>query len=167
MFGKWVFFEAIHEAVFVPWIALLSTAGALLGLAAGYALYRDRKEQDPLQVADGAAVERARAPLLHRRLLHAGDRLPRARHLSGAVNWFNQNVIDGVVNGAAMLARGLGQVVAWFDRTVIDGVVNGAGETAGRTGNALKYLQTATCSGTPSALFVGVIALSVVFIRVV
>ena len=53
VFGKWVFFEAIHEAVFVPWIALLSTAGGLLGLFAGYALYKERKAQDPLQAPMG------------------------------------------------------------------------------------------------------------------
>ena len=35
VFGQWVFFEEIHEAVFVPWIAVLSTVGALRGLAAG------------------------------------------------------------------------------------------------------------------------------------
>ena len=76
-------------------------------------------------------------------------------------------MIDGVVNGAAMLARGLGQVVAWFDRTVIDGIVNGAGETAGRTGNVLKYLQTGNVQWYAVGLFVGVIAMAVVFIRVV
>ena len=58
-------------------------------------------------------------------------------------------------------------MVAWFDRTVIDGVVNGAGETAGRTGNVLKYLQTGNVQWYAVALFVGVIAMAVVFIRVV
>ena len=86
---------------------------------------------------------------------------------SSGVNWFNQVVIDGVVNGAATLARGLGQVVAWFDRTVIDGVVNGAGETAGRTGNVLKHLQTGNVQWYAVGLFVGVIALAVVFIELV
>ena len=55
VFGKWVFYEAIHDAVFVPWIAVVSTAGALLGLFAGYSLYRERKAQDPLQAPMGAA----------------------------------------------------------------------------------------------------------------
>jgi len=76
-------------------------------------------------------------------------------------------VLDGVVNGAATLARGFGQVVAWFDRTVIDGIVNGAGETAGRTGNVLKHLQTGNVQWYAVALFVGVIALTVVFIELV
>ena len=86
---------------------------------------------------------------------------------SAGVNWFNQDVLDGIVNGAATLARGLGQVVAWFDRTVIDGVVNGAGETAGRTGGVLKYLQTGNVQWYAVGLFVGVIVLAVVFIELV
>jgi NADH-quinone oxidoreductase subunit L len=87
--------------------------------------------------------------------------------LSSAVNWFDQNVIDGVVNGAATITRGSGQLVAWFDRTVIDGAVNGAGETAGRTGNALKFLQNGNVQWYAVGLFVGVIALSVVFVKLV
>ena len=58
-------------------------------------------------------------------------------------------------------------MVAWFDRNVIDGIVNGAGETAGRTGSVLKYLQSGNVQWYAVGLFVGVIALAVVFIRVV
>ncbi|HEX7247927.1 MAG TPA: NADH-quinone oxidoreductase subunit L, partial [Actinomycetota bacterium] len=124
-FGDWVFFESVHEAVFVPWIALLSTAGALFGLGAGYLLYKDRRERDPLQSPMGPLWN-----VLERRYYIDAFYMraivyPVRDGLSGAVNWFNQNVIDGVVNGAAMAARGSGQVVAWFDRTVIDGTVNG------------------------------------------
>ena len=167
VFGQWVFYEEIHEAVFVPWIAVLSTAGALLGLAAGWALYRERKERDPLQAPMGPMWN----VLQHRYYIDAfymrAIVYPVRDTLSNAVNWFNQRVLDGVVNGAALLARALGQVVAWFDRTVIDGIVNGAGESAGRTGNVLKHLQTGNVQWYAVGLFVGVIAMAVVFIRVV
>ena len=49
----------------------------------------------------------------------------------------------------------------------IDGIVNGAGETAGRTGNVLKHLQTGNVQWYAVGLFVGVIALAVVFIELV
>ncbi len=167
VFGQWVFFEAIHEAVFVPWIALLSTAGALLGLAAGYVLYKERKERDPLQAPMGplwnVLQERYYIDAFYMRAIV----YPVRDTWSAAVNWFNQRVLDGVVNGAAMFARGLGQVVAWFDRSVIDGFVNAAGEGAGRSGNVLKYLQSGNVQWYAVGLFVGVIALAVVFIRVV
>jgi NADH-quinone oxidoreductase subunit L len=86
---------------------------------------------------------------------------------SAAVYWFNQHVLDGVVNGAAVLARASAAVVSWFDRTVIDGIVNGTGRTAGRSGNALKYLQSGNVQWYAVGLFVGVIALTIVFIRIV
>jgi NADH-quinone oxidoreductase subunit L len=162
-----VFYEKIHEAVFVPWIALVSTVGALLGLFAGSAFYRERKAQDPLQAPMGplwnVLQQRYYIDAFYMRAIV----YPVRDTWSAGVNWFNQVVIDGVVNGAAALARGLGQVVAWFDRTVIDGIVNGAGEGAGRTGNLLKYLQTGNVQWYAVGLFVGVIALSVIFIRFV
>jgi NADH-quinone oxidoreductase subunit L len=167
VFGQWVFYEAIHEAVFVPWIALLSTVGAVLGLAAGYALYKERRAQDPLQAPMGPLWN----VLQHRYFVDAfymrAIVYPVRDTWSAGVNWFNQTVIDGAVNGAAALARALGSVVAWFDRTVIDGAVNGAGETAGRTGNVLRYLQTGNVQWYAVGLFVGVIALTVIFVRIV
>ena len=167
MFGKWVFFEAIHEAVFVPWIALLSTVGALLGLFAGYTLYKERKAQDPLQAPMGVAWN----VLEHRYYIDSFYMRAIVRPVrdtwSTAVNWFNQRVLDGVVNGAATLTRGFGQVVGWFDRTVIDGFVNATGEGAERSGNVLRYVQSGNVQWYAVGLFVGVIALAVVFIRVV
>jgi NADH-quinone oxidoreductase subunit L len=167
VFGKWVFFEAIHEAVFVPWIALVSTAGALLGLFAGYVLYKERTAPDPLQAPLGRMWNVLENRYYIDEFYMRAIVRPVRDTWSAAVNWFNQVVIDGVVNGAAVVARAGAQVIAWFDRTVIDGVVNFVGEGAGRTGNILKYLQTGNVQWYAVALFVGVISLAVVFIRVV
>jgi len=167
VFGQWVFYEAIHDAVFVPWIALLSTAGALLGLAAGYMLYKERKAQDPLQAPMGpmwnVLEQRYYIDAFYMRAIV----YPVRDTWSAAVNWFNQAVLDGIVNGAAVLTRGFAQSIAWFDRTVIDGIVNGAGEVAEWSGNVLKYLQTGNVQWYAVGLFVGVIALAVVFIELV
>ncbi len=167
VFGRWVFFEEVHEAIFVSWIAVLSTVGAVLGLLAGFALYRDRKERDPLQSPMGPMWNVLQNRYYIDAFYMRAIVYPIRDSVSGGVNWFNQHVIDGAVNGAAALARGLGAVVAWFDRTVIDGAVNGAGETAGRTGNVLKHLQTGNVQWYAVGLFVGVIAMAVVFIEVV
>ena len=45
-FGAWVYFEALEEALFVPWIAAVSTLAALLGIAVGYRLYHIYRERD-------------------------------------------------------------------------------------------------------------------------
>ncbi len=167
MFGQWVFFEEIHEAVFVPWIAVLSTVGAVLGLLAGYALYKDRKAEDPLKGPLGPVWTTLENRYYIDAFYMRAIVYPVRDTWSAGVYWFNQNVLDAVVNGAAGLAKGLGAAVMWFDRNVIDGIVNGSGRTAGRTGNALKYLQTGNVQWYAVGLFVGVLALTIVFIRIV
>jgi NADH-quinone oxidoreductase subunit L len=56
-------------------------------------------------------------------------------------------------------------VIAWFDRNVIDGFVNAAGESAGEAGGLLKYIQSGNVQWYAVGLFVGVIALTIVFIK--
>ena len=167
VFGQWVFFEEIHEAVFVPWIAALSTVGALGGLALGWILYRERAATDPLESKMGPLwnvfQQRYYIDAFYmRRIIY-----PVRDTWSKGVYWFNQHVLDAVVNGAAMGSRGLAVLVMWFDRNVIDGIVNGSGRAAGRSGRALKYLQTGNVQWYAVALFVGVLAMTIVFIRIV
>ena len=92
--------------------------------------------------------------------------LPIRDRLSSAVYWFDRNVLDGVVNGWAALARALSQVVAWFDRRVIDGAVNGAAGTAGFTGGILRYVQSGNVQRYAAFLFTGVVILAIVVTRI-
>jgi NADH-quinone oxidoreductase subunit L len=87
--------------------------------------------------------------------------------VAAGVYWFNQHVIDGVVNGAASVTVVTGRIVGWFDRTVVDGVINGIGEITGAFGNALKYIQNGNVQWYAVGLFVGVVALALVFVRIV
>ena len=65
------------------------------------------------------------------------------------MNWINQHVIDGVVNGV-----GKGAVVVAdatydsIDQRVVDGVVNGAGAVTEGTGEALRPVQSGKVSIT-------------------
>ena len=79
---------------------------------------------------------------------------------SAGVYWFNQNVLDGVVNGAAAVARGGSGVVMWFDRNVIDFVVNGAGAAMETFGKGLRTIQSGKVQWYAVGLFAGVIALT-------
>jgi NADH-quinone oxidoreductase subunit L len=68
--------------------------------------------------------------------------------------WVNQNVIDGVVNGAAWVAlRTAGFVYNVIDQKIVDGAVNGAGWSAEEGGSILRVLQTGRVQQYAAFLF--------------
>src|SRR5205807_3902089 len=74
--------------------------------------------------------------------------------LARAVYWFDQQIIDGFVNGIAAVSR----VVARFtydvvDQKIVDGVANGAGFTAEESGGLLRYIQTGRAQQYAAVLF--------------
>ncbi len=165
-FLDWVYFgNEPHEAIFSPLVAAISVAVVLIGVAIGWTLYKRYRTPDPVE----------RLGPLYRLLDHKyylddlywrGIVKPIRDPLAAGVYWFNQNVLDGVVNGAASVSRGLGSLVMWFDRTVIDGAVNGAGGVMELFGRGLRTIQTGRVQWYAVALFAGVIILTVVFVRV-
>jgi len=165
-FFKWVFFEEPETIHFVAWIGLVGTLAALGGILFAWWLYAPRKERDPL---------RALGPvwnLLERRFFIDDFYMtfviyPVRDALSAAVYWFNQRVLDGIVNGAGLATRALGQVVNLFDRGVIDRGVNGVAGTAGATGGLLRYIQSGNVQRYMAFLFVGVLVLAIVFAKLV
>jgi len=166
LFFKWVYFGEPEPVHFVAWIAGLGTLAALGGIGVAYAVYRTQREKDPLESASGPLW----GVLQHRYYIDAfymrAIIYPVRDRLSAAVYWFNQNILDGVVDGMAALARGLSVVVYWFDRNVIDGFVNAVGSGAEEGGGLLKYLQSGNVQWYAVILFVGVIALTIIFVRV-
>ena len=165
-FGKWVFFAHPEEIVFHADVALLGTIAAGVGIALGYLMYRDRKERDPLVGVLGPMWN----VLQHRYYVDAfymrAIIYPIRDRLSAGVDWTNRYILDGVVNGAAMLGRGFGVVINWIDRNVVDGFVNATGEGANASGGFLRSLQTGNVQWYAVLLFVGVLALTIVFVRI-
>jgi NADH-quinone oxidoreductase subunit L len=164
VFGDWVYFEHPHEPDFVAWLALLGTVAALSGAVLGYRLYRERREREPLM-----AYPRAWNLLQHR--YYIDDFYMRAivypirDRVSAAVNWTDQHILDGAVNGAAWVTRGFATFINWIDRTFVDGFVNAVGGFTGATGGLLKYLQSGNVQWYAVLLFVGVVALTIVFVQ--
>ena len=62
--------------------------------------------------------------------------------LSEMLSWFDTNVVDGIVNGVALLVRKLALVNDSFDKHVVDGMVNFTAFTVNTTGAVLRKLQT-------------------------
>jgi len=165
VFGQWVFFEEIEEALFVPWIAVVSTAAALLGIAVAYLLYRRYPEPDPLRSLGGAYTIVSNKFYLDD-IYWKGIIRPTRDDVSGGVYRWDQTVLDGIVNGAAALTRGISQTVRRFDDTVVDGAVNGMANIAGFTGGLLRYIQSGNVQRYAVFLFAGVVVLAIIFTRI-
>ena len=164
-FFDWVFAVHPEEVVFSPAVVGISVAVAGAGLAAGYAMYRRYAATDPV-----TRLGPVYTVLDHKYYLDdvyfKGVVRPVRDQLSAAVYWTNQNVLDGAINGAAWLARAVSRLIDWIDRTFVDGIYNGAGNLTGMSSGFLKYIQSGNVQWYAVGLFVGVIALTIVFVRV-
>jgi len=76
------------------------------------------------------------------------DELQKRTVIRGAIalaalqRWFDETVIDGLVNGVGNLNRVGGFLSAWFDRTFVDGAVNAVALVLQSSGAVLRLLQT-------------------------
>jgi NADH-quinone oxidoreductase subunit L len=61
--------------------------------------------------------------------------------LTRILRWFDEHIIDGVVNGAAVVARGFSSVSGWVDAHIVDGLVNATANAADEAGNLLSKVQ--------------------------
>jgi NADH-quinone oxidoreductase subunit L len=153
-FCDWVFLAEPEAVTLVVWVALLAVVAAALGLLGGWAVYRDWRAEDPL-VALGPVYTLLSRKYYLDDIYWNGIIRPIRDNAAAFVNWTNQVVIDGVVNGAARVTRYLSGGIKAFDEEVIDGAVNGLGQTAGFTGGLLRYLQSGNVQRYAAFLFAG------------
>ncbi len=165
VFFKWVFFEEPEAIRFVPWVAALSIGAALAGVLAGVAVYARARARDPMLAMGPLTTLLVRKYFIDDLYMN-GIVLPVRDRISAFVYWTNQHVLDGIVNGAARLARWFSRGVNGFDQHVVDGAVNGVAQTAGFTGGLLRYLQSGNVQRYAALLFAGVVVLAVIFTRV-
>jgi len=164
-FMDWVYFGAAPEhAVFSPLVALISVVAVGIGLFWGYRVYHEYREPDPI-----VRLGRFTTILEHKYYLDDfyWERIVRPVRdpIAAGVYWFNQHILDGVVNGASWVTMRGSRGISWFDRTVIDGVVNGAGWSMELFGKGLRTIQTGRVQWYAVGLFAGVIALAIIFVR--
>jgi NADH-quinone oxidoreductase subunit L len=164
-------FAPVEHASFEYWLAGLSLGLALLGVAIGYAYYFRNLGPHGLTQRNGLA--RAGYSFLDNRyyldhlytdIIVANIKGPVAR----AVYWFNQKVIDGVVNGAGVAARSAGHFsYEVIDQKVVDNVVNGTGVASDEAGQELRKIQTGKVQQYAALMFGGAVVLAAFFIVLV
>jgi NADH-quinone oxidoreductase subunit L len=126
--------------------AILSVAIALAGFGVAYAYYW--LQWGPQRLAERNNLARAGKTFLvkkyylddlYEKVIVAGIKGP----IAAGVYWFNQNVIDNVLNYTGRGAKALGQVTYdYIDQRVVDGAVNGLAVETGEAGEAARQLQT-------------------------
>jgi NADH-quinone oxidoreductase subunit L len=85
--------------------------------------------------------------------------------LARASYWVNQNVIDGVANGAGRGTVKLGEAVyRGLDQAVVDGAVNGLAEATGDAGGMLRVVQSGRVQRYALIIFGSVIVIGVALV---
>jgi NADH-quinone oxidoreductase subunit L len=161
----------VSEAKFSVPAAMISVALALTAGGIGWAYYQYHALGGLHEITERNRLAHAGYQFLHNKyylddlyenVIVAGIKGPIAR---GAY-WVNQNVIDGVVNGAGIGARYVADFVYGFiDQKVVDGAVNGSGLAAEEGGGLLRRMQTGNVQRYAALFFgVGVVVLGVAIV---
>jgi NADH-quinone oxidoreductase subunit L len=167
-FSKWTENETVLSAgvahhSFSLGLAAVGTAMGLAGIAAGYAYYwrnlgphRLTQRSRPALAGYRFLENKYGLDHLYTDMVVGSIKGPIAR----AAYWVNQKVIDGIVNGVAIAARGAASFVYDFiDQKVVDGAVNGTGVSAEGGGRVLRLLQTGRVQQYALFLFGAVVVL--------
>ena len=164
-FGKVVAFAGQHTHAPHLHLALggLSVLLFIVGAGVGFAVYgKGMPRRDPTLHMGFATRLFANKFYLDELYLNGLIR-PVRTTVSNAAYWLNQNVFDAPPNlfgkGAILAGRGAYSM----DQSVVDGAVNGSGRTADYLGRALRLLQNGNVQAYATAMFIGVVALAVVF----
>jgi NADH-quinone oxidoreductase subunit L len=134
-----------HPAAFNPILAIVSVAVALSGIAIAWAYYEGKLPQglSSRNALAGAGkkflVNKYYLDYLYERIIVAGIKGP----VAAGVYWFNQNVIDNVLNYTGKGAQVLGRFTyEYIDQKGVDGLVNGIATVTGESGGEIRKLQT-------------------------
>jgi NADH-quinone oxidoreductase subunit L len=138
-------------------VALLATVIGLAGIGLVYLWYWRgagphgiTERSRPARAGYTLLVEKYYFDHLYTDVIAGGVKGPVAR----AVYWINQNVIDGVVNGAGRLTTAVGRFVyTHIDQQVVDGAVTGSATAAQRGGQAARQLTSGKVQQYGALLF--------------
>ena len=147
-----------------PLVAIV-TPLALLGIAVGWWIYGKDEETQ-------AARDTFRIPglwPLFQHLYYIDDLYmnaivrPTMGPIARAVLWFDQHVVDGVVNGVGAVNMQLARFTRRTDEYVVDGVYNAIGAGTDATGSALRRNFTGRVQQYVAFAFLGVVVIAVAY----
>ncbi len=86
--------------------------------------------------------------------------------LTRVSNWFDFNIIDGIVNGAGTLTRGVSRISGWIDNTFIDGLVNFLANITGTIGMRMRRIQTGSIQNYLVFAVLGFLIITIVLLSI-
>jgi NADH-quinone oxidoreductase subunit L len=156
-----------HHPHFSWWVAVVSTAWAVVAAGLAYAYWflgRAHGVTERNRVARGGYVlleNKYYFDHLYTGVVAGGTKGPVAR----GVNWFNQNVLDGIVNGVAAVSVSVARFLyRYIDQGVVDGAVNGSGRLSEAFGQFFRTFQTGRVQQYGALLFGGAVILAGIFV---
>ena len=124
-------------------LMVASLAIATLGLGIAWWLYRGRTNTLPARAM-------ARLPLLYKVVynkyyvdeIYQATAVRAFMSTSSISNWFDQHIIDGIVNLTGRVTELFARLDGLIDTYIVDGMVNLVGDTIRALGQAIRRLQT-------------------------
>lgn len=132
-----------HDLALEYGLMAASVGVAMFGIGLAYLMYV-RKAINPESVAEamGGWAHRVIYNKYYVDEVYYGTFVRGTVGLSRVLAWFDANVIDGIVNGAATVTRVSSKVNGLFDFRIIDGLVNLTADVFHGMGGAFRRIQT-------------------------
>jgi NADH-quinone oxidoreductase subunit L len=163
-----VAFPGVEHSGFILTVAIMSTILAGSGFLLAWLYYAKGMGPHGLTERNAVAAKLYRflenkyyLDDLYEKVIRDGVKGPIAR----AANWFNQHILDGIVNG---VGRGSTVVGRWtykyIDQGVVDNIVNGTGVASEEAGQELRRIQSGKVQQYGAWLFGGAVMLAAVLV---
>lgn len=138
--GNALFHEVLHD---VHGTAMtLSILIAATGILLAFAVYHWKKISADTLAQKAGVLYRGASSLWYFDEIYDRVFVNGLFLLTKISRWFDEHVIDAIVNGTAVVIRGISTVSSWIDTNIVDGLVNATATTADRAGGLLSYIQT-------------------------
>jgi NADH-quinone oxidoreductase subunit L len=158
-FAAVVYHGQPHHPEFHFSTALIAGLIGLAGIALAYLMYYKRSI-DPERI--GASVRGLYTTLLNKYYVdEVYDVLVIKPYYAVCRGWywFDQHIVDGLVNGVGAFSLAWGRVQRWADETFVDGAVNGVGWMTRGLGGTIRYLQTGSLQNYAFIVFAALVVL--------
>ncbi len=157
-----VFYEAINSVHTLVMILSILIAGA--GIALAYFVYSKKSISAEMLAQKAGFLYRGSQNKWYFDEVYNKAFVSGSVGLSKVLYWFDANIIDGIVNGSAVIVRGFANVSNWIDANVIDGLVNFTAWISQFGGKMLGKLQTGRVQTYIVYIVFSVIVLFLLFI---